>query len=209
MMVTRSSKIFRTGSWAPPVLALSLVFGALLAPEVATAQDRAPSFDGRFSSLATDRVAAAIGDTLTVLIYEDSAATNSTRAASNRNNHLQAQALTDKGDGGSVQLGLQGGFNGVGETGRSERFIAQVSVVVVGVEPNGDLRIAGEQRLQLGSEMTIIRVKGKVRPQDVTSTNTVTSTRLADADIAYIGNGFASRAANRGPIGHVLGWLGL
>lgn len=170
------------------------------------AQAQAPLSD--FVGLASDRTAHSIGDSLTVLILESSTASNSTRAETNRRNQARAEVFTDSQSGGSLNLGLRGGFAGSGENGRTGRMVAQISVTVVDVFPNGDLQVAGEQQLQLGRDMTTIRIQGRARRADISPQNTVISSRLADADIAYLGDGLSDRVHGPGPVGRVLGWLG-
>jgi flagellar L-ring protein FlgH len=80
-------------------------------------------------------------------------------------------------------------LNGRGVTQREGRVLAQITVAVQSIAPNGDLLIAGEQLLEINNERQQIRVEGRVRLQDVSDVNTVLSTRLADAHISYAGEG--------------------
>jgi flagellar L-ring protein FlgH len=80
---------------------------------------------------------------------------------------------------------------------------------VTQVEPNGDLRVSGWQRLNINGESTNIKVSGRIRRDDVSSENTVLSSRLADAMIDYNGRGFASRSAKPGVVTRIFNWLGI
>ena len=57
------------------------------------------------------------------------------------------------------------------------------------VLPNGDLQVAGDQLLLINDEQQRIDVEGRVRPQDISQSNVVVSSRLADARITYVGEG--------------------
>ena len=85
-------------------------------------------------------------------------------------------------------------------------MVAQISVVVDRVLPNGDLHIQGAQHLTVDGAQTFIEVEGRVRPSDISAQNTIPSSRIADAVIDYDGKGQGARKT--GPVGRVLGWLG-
>ena len=87
-------------------------------------------------------------------------------------------------------------------------MVAQISVTIVRVLPNGDFQVSGEQQLNINGDKTNIRIKGRVRQADI-SNNAVLSTRLADAVIDYDGTGFVSRSAKAGFLTRVFNWLGL
>ena len=49
--------------------------------------------------------------------------------------------------------------------------------------------MSGTQQLTINEETQRIALSGRVRPEDVSDGNVVSSTRLADADITYVGEG--------------------
>jgi flagellar L-ring protein precursor FlgH len=106
-------------------------------------------------------------------------------------------------------MALDGAYAGQGEVRRSESFVTQISVAIEDVLPNGDFRIAGEQNMEINGEETTVRIRGRVRPIDISAGNQILSSRIADAEISYDGSGFVSRNARPGLIQHVFGWLGL
>lgn len=163
---------------------------------------------GGWSALASDRNARQVGDVLTVLVYEASSATDTATSGSTKDSHVQGTV-----SGGSFSksggLDLAGGSQSNGSTGRSGQMVAQISVRVDGLEPNGDLDISGEQLLHINRERTLIRIKGRVRQADISGTNTVLSSRIAGAAIDYDGQGFVSRSARPGPLTRLFNWLGL
>jgi flagellar L-ring protein precursor FlgH len=88
-------------------------------------------------------------------------------------------------------------------------MVAQISVRVDQVYPNGDLGISGAQALNISGERTNIRIRGRVRPTDISGNNTVPSARIAEAVIDYDGTGFVSRSARPGLVQRIFRFLGL
>lgn len=164
---------------------------------------------GGWPALASDRVAASVGDSLTVVILETSSAASSAQSASRKDTRLAGSVSA----GGQVQesggLGVQGAFDGRGQISRSGRLIGQIGVTVQEVLPNGDLRIAGAQTLDIDGERIAIRLTARVRPADIAGDNSVLSSRLADAEIVYDGDGTLSRSGEPGWLNHILSWFGL
>jgi flagellar L-ring protein precursor FlgH len=164
---------------------------------------------GEWSALATDRNARKIGDVVTVLVYESATATNTASNSSSRDSKLGGQISADTTFSHGANLSLDSGSDNSGTTDRSGGMVAQISAVVDRVLPNGDIHISGAQVLNINGERTNIRVAGRVRLADISSTNTVLSSRLADAAIDYDGSGFVSRSAQPGLVTRVFNWLGI
>jgi flagellar L-ring protein precursor FlgH len=59
----------------------------------------------------------------------------------------------------------------------------------VDVLPNGNMRVRGEKRVTLNDGDEYIRLSGIVRPIDITTANTIPSSKVADATIMYTGEG--------------------
>jgi flagellar L-ring protein precursor FlgH len=164
---------------------------------------------GAFSSMVSDRHAERLGDTLTVIINETSTATNSNKTSSAKSSNHGGLFGIGASTNQSVQLGLNNNFDGSGQTNHAGKIVAQVSVVVDQLMPNGDLHVAGFQSLDINGEHTRIRLSGLVRVADISSTNSVPSSSLADAVIDYDGKGFVARSAKPGIVSRIFGWLGL
>ena len=73
-----------------------------------------------------------------------------------------------------------------------------ISVTVVRVFPNGNLEVKGERKLSYNSGTEYIRLAGVIRPEDISSTNTVSSTKVADAQISYTGTGDMNDSVTKG-----------
>ena len=185
--------------------AASALLTAAVSP--AMAEDLFPR--GNWPALASDRLADRIGDSLTVVIFESASATNSTQMGSKKSTRLSGQITSGVSHRAGASANLDGAFDGAGQTGRADKMVGQIGVVVDGLLPNGDLHVAGEEYLNINGERTKIRLKGRVRRSDLLSDNTVLSTRLADVTIDYDGRGFTTRSGKPGAVNRIFNWLGL
>jgi len=162
-----------------------------------------------WSALASDRKAAAPGDILTILIYENASAANSSNTKSAKKSSLDGQISSGTSFAKNGSLSFAGASDNQGSTGRSGQMVAQMSAVVEQVLANGDLEISGAERLNINRERTVIRVRGRVRPTDISADNMVLSSRIADASIDYDGAGFVTRSGRPGLVTRIFNFLGL
>lgn len=163
----------------------------------------------RFSALASDHIAGAVGDILTVVVYENASASNSASTNTKKVNSVGGHITTGLSFDENASLGFGGSSDNTGSISRSGKMVAQIGVAVEEVLPNGDLRIFGEQELDVAGERSHIRIKGRVRRADISASNIILSSRIADARIEYNGKGFASRGAKPGIISRIFNFLGL
>ena len=80
-------------------------------------------------------------------------------------------------------------FKGEGETAREGELTATITAKVVEVLPNGNLVLEARKELTINNETQILVLRGIVRPDDISAENTVQSTRIADAQVYYVGDG--------------------
>jgi flagellar L-ring protein precursor FlgH len=73
---------------------------------------------------------------------------------------------------------------------------------VVQIEPNGVAHIEGEKVVTVDGRDQEVKLAGFVRPEDVSSTNLVLSSRIVGATISYDGDNVGPK---RGILGKILG----
>ncbi|WP_374575757.1 flagellar basal body L-ring protein FlgH [Phenylobacterium sp.] len=154
-----------------------------------------------------DQRASRVGDILTVLIEIDDSAKTSNATSSGRTSSAQSGVTNFLGLESSLGKVLPGGFDpanavnsgstysnaGTGAVTRSEKINLTIAAVVTAVLPNGNMMIQGSQEVRTNSEVRELTVSGIVRPEDITSANTIKHTQIAEARISYGGRGDISR----------------
>jgi len=75
------------------------------------------------------------------------------------------------------------------EGNREEQVNLSVAAEVTQVLANGNLVVNGRQEIRLNNEIRELQITGVLRPQDISSTNTVNYFKLAEARISYGGRG--------------------
>ena len=173
-----------------------------------TAQAQSLYDEATYSPLAGDRRSFKVGDLITVLVAEQSSAVSSADTDADRSASLQAQAtLPHKSSQAGV--GVSSDFDGGGRTQRSGRVLAQLTVRVKSIEPPAELVVYGDTQLTITAVRQTTTLWGRWRPIDVTETNTVPSSRLADARIVYNGDGVLASRQKPGLWQNLLNLLGL
>ena len=86
---------------------------------------------------------------------------------------------------------------------RSEAVNLTVAAIVTSVLPNGNLVIQGRQEVRVNSELRELTVAGVVRPEDISSANTIQHTQIAEARVSYGGRGQISNV-QKAPVGNSL-----
>jgi len=162
-----------------------------------------------FRPLTADNKAFRVGDLITVQVVESASASTDSDTTTRRTNNLSASLSHGVARVTSAEAAVAGQFDGGGHTERNGKLVAQVSVSVRQVLPNGEMLIAGEQQLRLNDELQRIQLDGRVRPQDISDGNVVLSTRIADAHIVYHGEGDVTERQRRAWWRKLGDWLGL
>ena len=89
-------------------------------------------------------------------------------------------------------------FKGEADSQQSNSLTGSVTVTVVEVLVNGNLVVQGEKWININQGDEYIRLRGIVRPSDISPDNTVSSERVANAQIQYSGNGSIANTNEQG-----------
>ena len=149
-----------------------------------------------FDSLFVDRRALGVGDVVTIRLEErttsqKSAETTVSKDTSNQivNPKILGSLIRGTGTTDLNLLDSNTDFSGGAESDQSNSLSGTLTAVIAEVYPNGLMRVRGEKWLNLNRGEEYLRVSGLLRPEDIGDDNSVSSTRLADARIAYSGTG--------------------
>lgn len=161
-----------------------------------------------YRPLIADRKAILPGDVLTVIVLETSNAQTSADLSSHKNIKT-ALDVGYNGDKQQVAFNLEGKGDAGAKTGRNGKIKAALTVRIKEVFPNNTYLVEGIQMITINGEQQRISLRGIVRAEDISSQNTILSTRLAQAHITYAGAGSVSNAQNRNYIYKLLSFIGL
>jgi len=182
-----------------------------VAPKPAT-YSNGSLFQQRGISLFEDPKPHRIGDILTVLLQESTSASKSAGTSSKKEDDISmavptifGRPVTNNGDNlFEMNIAPEREFSGEADSSQSNSLTGEITVTVVDVLPNNNLVVQGEKWFTLNQGKEYIRIAGVVRPQDVSPDNTLASSKLADAQIAYSGEGFLADANNQGWFGQFM-----
>lgn len=150
-----------------------------------------------------DQRASKIGDILTINITVDDKAsidnqTTRTRSSSDKASAPNFLGLESKlsnilpsavSPSSLIDMGSTTSNSGSGKVDRSESINLTLAAVVTQVLPNGNMVVQGRQEVRVNFEVRELTVMGVIRPEDISSTNTIQHTQIAEARISYGGRG--------------------
>ncbi|MGP9764813.1 flagellar basal body L-ring protein FlgH [Halomonas sp. AOP13-D3-9] len=158
-----------------------------------------------YQPLFEDRRPRAMGDILTIVLDEEVSASKNSQSNAGRSGSasLELAQLPDVLDTLAeygFDISGENDFTGSGGSQANNSFTGTITVSVLEVMNNGNLRVRGEKQIAINQGTEFIRFSGVVNPRTITAQNTVPSTQVADARIEYVGDGYINEAQH-------MGWL--
>ncbi len=149
------------------------------------------------NNIYSDSKAHRIGDIISVVLSENTQAQKTANTELKKENSANLSPITGFGGvpvnfkGDAIQFGLDqdSDFKGDSKSNQGNSLSGNVSVHVLRVLPNGNLMIRGEKWMTLNNGDEYIRLTGIIRPQDISTNNTILSQKIANARIQYAGTG--------------------
>jgi flagellar L-ring protein precursor FlgH len=160
--------------------------------------------------LVADHKAAHVGDIVTVVIQESANASSTQQTQSARKssvNDAVGQFIfppavsglgTHAGQLPSFQISGNSSFTGGGQISNSQSVTSQAAVLVTDVMPNGNLVIEGVRLVSFSGATQYVILHGIVRPDDITSADTVLSSSVADARVEFVNSGAVTDSQKAG-----------
>ena len=196
----------KTPARAAFVLSLSVAMG-LLFPGKSLSRTPLVDFESG-ESLVTNLKAHRVGDLITILIAESSTADATSKTkANNKSEHAGGPGLGFLDFIKPWDMSLENKYTGDGNTQRSGNLSAEITARITEVLHNGDFRLEGTRMVNVNGEKTLIEITGICRSRDISPDNTILSTYISEAMIAYNGSGLVNDAAQPGVVTKVLNWL--
>jgi flagellar L-ring protein precursor FlgH len=171
---------------------------------VAEASNGAIFQSGRDIPLFENAVARRVGDTVTINLQESTAAQKSATTTTSKNTKVDLPTPTLAGAGIQLhgndilnfELDNKRSFDGSGDSQLSNKLQGFITVTVARRLTNGNLVVRGQKWIGINQGKEYIRIQGVIRPIDILPDNSIPSYKVADASIAYGGQG-ALADANR------------
>ena len=123
------------------------------------------------------------GVTLPPLVFNQNPAVNAVTGVLGGGNGTDSLTAAD------VAAGAAQSFAGAGTAAQTNTLTGSMTVTIIKVFPNGNLEIKGQKKLVLNDGSEYLRLSGIIRPEDISASNTISSSNIADARITYTNAG--------------------
>lgn len=146
-----------------------------------------------------------IGDTVIIDLQENASAQKSAQSNIQKDTTYDLQPVQAPGgpltiNGRVVQMAIDQStdFKGDTDSDQSHSLSGRITVSVVDVLSNGNLKVRGEKWLVINNGKEYIRLTGIIRPKDIDQNNMISSFKVADARIEFSGTGDQADAQTEG-----------
>ena len=180
-------------------------------------------WEERRSDFYLDNKARRINDVVTIQIAEISNASQQVSTKTSRETNILASIVKflgsplsfglktfwgkDKPFSPEIESSAKSSHSGSGAISGSGKLIASIGAKVIEVMPNGNLLVEGRKEVTVEREKRLIIMSGIVRPADIEFDNTVSSDKVADARIEYVGKGVISDKQGPGIFHRFFDWV--
>ncbi len=205
-LAARKPKLLNHAKETPPATALEAYVERVRAQQAA--EMRTPgsiwSAEGRLVRLGTDAKAARLHDVVSIVVTENLAAstdgqvknTRASNAASSLTS-LFGKLKTSNALGNLAGMNASSGLTAQGQSSTNSSLVTTFGAEVVDVLPNGMLVVQATRQLTFSQQTQLIRLRGLVRPEDVSAQNQVLSTAMTDLELEVTGKGIVNDSTYR------------
>jgi flagellar L-ring protein precursor FlgH len=162
------------------------------------------SAEGRLVRLGTDAKAVRLHDVVSIVVSESLAASTDGQVknsrASNANSGLTSlfgALKTSNAMQNLVGMNASSGLTAQGQSTTNSSLATTFGAEVVDVLPNGMLVVQATRQLTFSQQTQLIRLRGLVRPEDVSAQNQVQSTAMTDLELEVTGKGIVNDSTYR------------
>jgi flagellar L-ring protein precursor FlgH len=152
------------------------------------------------ASLYEDVKARRLNDLVTIIVVENITGSGTADSKTNKDSSVnstvdqlfgQSPSITVAGKTytPNIKASMKEDFTGIGQTNRTGKLVGTITAKVVEVMPNGNLVLESRKEITINNEKQILILRGMIRPNDVTPDNTILSSKVADAEVFFVGKG--------------------
>jgi flagellar L-ring protein precursor FlgH len=162
------------------------------------------SAEGRLVRLGTDAKAVRLHDVVSVVVTESLAASTDGQVKNTRASNASS-SLTSLFGALKASNNLQNllgqtsasGLTAQGQSTTNSSLATTFGAEVVDVLPNGMLVVQATRQLTFSQQTQLIKLRGLVRPEDVSAQNEVLSTAMTDLELEVTGKGIVNDSTYR------------
>lgn len=159
-------------------------------------------------SLVSNIKAHRVGDIITILVVESTTANATSKTNANEKNEMSGgPGLGFLDVLNAWGLDTENKYTGDGKTARTGNLQTEITVRIAEVLHNGDFRLEGNRMVEINGERQLVEISGICRSRDIDANNTILSTFIADARIAYNGHGPINSTSEPGLVTKLFNWL--
>lgn len=160
--------------------------------------------EGRLVRLGTDAKAVRLHDVVAIVVTESLAATTDGQVKNSRASNassgltgLFGKLKTSNALQNLIGMTAASGLSAQGQSTTNSSLSTTFGAEVVDVLPNGMLVVQATRQLTFSQQTQLIKLRGLVRPEDVSAQNQVQSTAMTDLELEVTGKGIVNDSTYR------------